>query len=198
MGTMSSTYKFQYIFQKNIQCVWWCTTLNNDLRQPQWPSFFKALGWGGGWGGACHQTPPPPIVASRLRCAQLVAPNIVMTQLSPPPFFLGNDAHFLGAMISTFVELTEFRDFFNGNKATVTLLYGENKKRIQRKTGVCVFFFLGGEPNPVIVRWIVRLILHGGPISYFSFQPVLHDWCNKGRGMWYPVCGMIHIKEPLL
>ena len=19
---------------------------------------------------------------------------------------------------------------------------------------------------------------------YFSFQPVLHDWCNKGRGMW--------------
>ena len=20
--------------------------------------------------------------------------------------------------------------------------------------------------------------------SYFSFQPVLHDWCNKGRGMW--------------
>ena len=36
------------------------------------------------------------------------------------------------------------------------------------------------------------------PLSYFSFQPVLHDWCNKGRGMWYPVCGMIHIKEPLL
>ena len=32
----------------------------------------------------------------------------------------------------------------------------------------------------------------------FSFQPVLHDWCNKGRGMFYPVCGMMHIKEPLL
>ena len=31
-----------------------------------------------------------------------------------------------------------------------------------------------------------------------SFQPVLHDWCNKGRGMCYPVCGMVHIKEPLL
>ena len=27
---------------------------------------------------------------------------------------------------------------------------------------------------------------------------VLHDWCNKGRGMCYPVCGMVHIKEPLL
>ena len=21
-------------------------------------------------------------------------------------------------------------------------------------------------------------------MSYFSFQPVLHDWCNKGRGMF--------------
>ena len=30
------------------------------------------------------------------------------------------------------------------------------------------------------------------------FQPVLHDWCNKGRGMYYPVCGMMHINEPLL
>ena len=32
----------------------------------------------------------------------------------------------------------------------------------------------------------------------FSFQPVLHDWCNKGCGMCYPVCGIVHIKEPLL
>ena len=36
------------------------------------------------------------------------------------------------------------------------------------------------------------------PLSYFSFQPVFHDWCNKGRGMFYPVCRMVHIKEPLL
>ena len=36
------------------------------------------------------------------------------------------------------------------------------------------------------------------PLTYFSFQPVLHDWCNKCRGMYYPVCGMMHIKEPLL
>ena len=27
---------------------------------------------------------------------------------------------------------------------------------------------------------------------------VLHNWCNKGRGMCYPVCGMVHIKYPLL
>ena len=36
------------------------------------------------------------------------------------------------------------------------------------------------------------------PLSYFSFQPVLHDWCNKGRGMCYPACWMVHIREPLL
>ena len=35
-------------------------------------------------------------------------------------------------------------------------------------------------------------------LSYYSFQPVLNDWCNKGCGMCYPVCGMVHIKEPLL
>ena len=34
-------------------------------------------------------------------------------------------------------------------------------------------------------------------LSYFSFQPVFHDWCNKGRGMCHPVCGMMHIKDPL-
>ena len=50
-----------------------------------------------------------------------------------------------------------------------------------------------------MVRWVVGSILHGvDPLSYFSFQPVLHDWSNKGRGMYYPVCGMVHIKEPLL
>ena len=46
-----------------------------------------------------------------------------------------------------------------------------------------------------MVRWVVGSILHGmDPLSYFSFQSVLHDWCNKGCGMCYPVCGMVHIK----
>ena len=45
-----------------------------------------------------------------------------------------------------------------------------------------------------MVRWVVGSILHGvDPFSYFSFQPVLHDWCNKGWGMFYHVCGMVHI-----
>ena len=46
---------------------------------------------------------------------------------------------------------------------------------------------------------LFQIFVHGvDPLSYFSFQPVLHDWCNKGRGMCYPICGMVHIKEPLL
>ena len=36
------------------------------------------------------------------------------------------------------------------------------------------------------------------PLSYFLLQLVLHDWCNKGCGMCYPVCGMMHLKVPLL
>ena len=35
-------------------------------------------------------------------------------------------------------------------------------------------------------------------LSYFSFQPVLHNWCKEGSGMFYPVWGMVHIKDPLL
>ena len=68
----------------------------------------------------------------------------------------------------------------------------------------CISSYLGaGRSSEVerslMMRWVVGSILHGvDPLSYFSFQPVLHDWCDKGRGMCYPVCGMVHIKEPLL
>ena len=54
---------------------------------------------------------------------------------------------------------------------------------------------LRGKSVLLMVRCVVGSILHVvDPLSYFSF----HDWCNKGRGMCYPVCGMVHIKEPLL
>ena len=44
---------------------------------------------------------------------------------------------------------------------------------------------------------VERAFAHGAPsLSYFSFQPVFHDWCNKDRGMCYPVC--MHIKKNLL
>ena len=35
------------------------------------------------------------------------------------------------------------------------------------------------------------------PLSYFSFQPVLQDWCNKGCGMCI-LSGMVYLKEPLM
>ena len=41
-------------------------------------------------------------------------------------------------------------------------------------------------------------LLSNSPLSYFSFQPVLHNWCNKGCGVCCSVRGMVHIKEPLL
>ena len=49
-----------------------------------------------------------------------------------------------------------------------------------------------------MVRWVVGSILHGGPIELFLVPASAHDWCNKGHGMCYPVCGMVHMKEPLL
>ena len=49
---------------------------------------------------------------------------------------------------------------------------------------------------------VVRAFAHGAmgadPLGYFAFQPVLHDWCNKGHGMCHPVCRIMHIKDPLL
>ena len=71
---------------------------------------------------------------------------------------------------------------------------------VRFKTYWCVEAGRSSEvERSLMVRWVVGSILHGvDPLSYFSFQPVLHDWCNKGRGMCYPVCGMVHIKELLL
>ena len=54
---------------------------------------------------------------------------------------------------------------------------------------VCMYLSIY-EKRSIILRCFVGSILHGvDPLSNFSFQPVLHDWCNKGRGMGYPVCG---------
>ena len=51
---------------------------------------------------------------------------------------------------------------------------------------------------------MVRVFAHGAmgrridPSCGEPIELFLHDWCNKGRGICYPVCGMVHIKEPLL
>ena len=75
-----------------------------------------------------------------------------------------------------------------------------------------------------MVQWVSGSIPHGGPtelffvlacdplgwgfshkerfnsepLSYITFQLVLHDWYNKDCSMCYPVCAMVHIIDPLL
>ena len=39
---------------------------------------------------------------------------------------------------------------------------------------------------------------HCAPCPPACYTPAINDWCIKGRGMCYHVCGMVHIKEPLL
>ena len=43
----------------------------------------------------------------------------------------------------------------------------------------------------VTVWWVVRSILHHGPTELFLFPTSVLQLCH-------PVCGMVHIKEPLL
>ena len=50
-------------------------------------------------------------------------------------------------------------------------------------------------------NWVVGSILLSGPscsLGYFPFQPVVHNWFIKGRGMYCSVYGKVHIKDPLL
>ena len=73
-----------------------------------------------------------------------------------------------------------------------------------------LYYILTGGEGGARCSSMVRAFTHGamgldridpswsGPIELFLVQPMLHIWCNKGCGMYYPVCGMMHIKEPLL
>ena len=62
------------------------------------------------------------------------------------------------------------------------------------KAVVCVLLSVGWS--------LVRAFAHGAmghridPLYYFSFQCSTMD--NKSHCMYYPVCGMAHLKEPLL
>ena len=54
---------------------------------------------------------------------------------------------------------------------------------------------------PHLKRSVVGSILISGPscsLGYFPFQPVVHNWFIKGRGMYCSVYGKVHIKDPLL
>ena len=41
-------------------------------------------------------------------------------------------------------------------------------------------------------------MLYSADICHTRSNSTFYDWCNKGCGMCHPVCGMMHIKEPLL
>ena len=49
-----------------------------------------------------------------------------------------------------------------------------------------------------MVRWVVGSILHVLFELFLVPASAPRLVYNKGRGMCYPVCGMVHIKEPLL
>ena len=54
---------------------------------------------------------------------------------------------------------------------------------------------------PPLKRSVIGSILLSGPscsLGYFPFQPVVHNWFIKGRGMYCSVYGNVHIKDPLL
>ena len=46
-----------------------------------------------------------------------------------------------------------------------------------------------------ICSWCDRL---SGRYLIELVPAIAHYWCNKGCCMYYLVCGMVHIKEPLL
>ena len=43
----------------------------------------------------------------------------------------------------------------------------------------------------LMVLWVIRLIPYMvDPLSYFLFQPVLHDWNKRGHDMCFQNCGI--------
>ena len=46
------------------------------------------------------------------------------------------------------------------------------------------------SPSPVFLAVV--------SVSVCLSLSVFHDWYNKGRGRCYNVCGMVHLKDPLL
>ena len=69
------------------------------------------------------------------------------------------------------------------------LLQQINTDEFLKTTGARCSSVVSAFAHGAMGRRIERLMVVS--LSYFSFQPVSHDWC-------YPVCGMMHIKEPLL
>ena len=69
-----------------------------------------------------------------------------------------------------------------------------------------VHTFLGFELSTIFLEGPIVLFLVPAEVAkdvacailFVGLINELHDWVNIGRGMCCPVCGMVHIKEPLL
>ena len=48
-----------------------------------------------------------------------------------------------------------------------------------------------------MVQWIVRSIPNDGHIELFLIL-ASSSVCDTGHGMYYPVCGMVDMKDPLI
>ena len=104
---------------------------------------------------------------------------------------------------NTAVDISMSKAIFHHTRTVVLNLIGEREREREREMFYLpthsTHFIYGYMASDIWLRTIliVRKETRCRHIDY-SFQPVLHYWCNKGRGMCYPVCGMMHIKEPLL
>ena len=73
--------------------------------------------------------------------------------------------------------------------ALTTELYLAPKSRIKLSDRTFTPGVVDRQIEPVLVDLL----------NYFPIQPVLHSLCiNKGCGMYFSVCGMVYVKEPLL
>ena len=55
-----------------------------------------------------------------------------------------------------------------------------------------IYSVLPNNTLSLLPHSVVRAFGHG------AMGRRIHDWSNKSCGMCYPVCGIVHIKEPLL
>ena len=87
---------------------------------------------------------------------------------------------FIRSFVHSFISLWLVHKY---NETNIIMIY---------KLSTKLFFSSIGQDKSKLQKQISKLLI----TEYFSFQPVLHDWCNKGCGMCYPVCRMVHLKDP--
>ena len=88
------------------------------------------------------------------------------------------------------------------SRSFITWVWEINTCKYHIRLSNFITFQIWQSPNIIrkqdVASWKSFHSWCSGSLSYFSFQAVLHDWCNKGCGMCYPICGMVHIKYPIL